>query len=666
MNALPLALVLSMFSADSVAAPAGSVIVRDQCFGMDDDVQGAASGAFRKHKSSAAPPPSSLPRPAPPASPAPPALPSGAGSASHGALGAGLAMDMAAGAPAAVAEAMPQVQGSGLSMYSESEEEQSRVVSDDVGDEWSRDITAKLPTFDPQLDWGGSTYLSNDDSMSLASAQRLLWAVDRGAHFDTSQVRPHELLNYFSFDTDTVRKGRTFSVAMSAEHNEGDQLSVALAVKGAVPDAEPLDLTLVVDRSCSMSGEGRMDYTKRGLRQMADQLVDGDRVDVVLFDDQVCTPLENFVVGRDDPALLQRTIDRMQPTGSTDLDSGLRAGYDLITARSAQDRHHRNQRVMLITDAMLNTGNVNTDLVSDVGEAFDKHGIRLTGVGVGTDFNDEMLDKLTEKGKGAYLYLGSEAVVDRVFGIGFPSLVQTLAHDVRFQLKLPKTLAMERFYGEESSTDPEDIQPIHYYAGTSQLFLQDLAADPDLSVSDKVELVVHFRDAQTGEPDTEVFRSTVGEMLGADRHNVDKAQALMAWSDLLLAQAMGGSECGAPLQTYRDAAAAVGDDAEIGYVNGLVGGHCGVDMSAPPVSRVSYKVRVDSDIPIAEVAMQCDSWSGAEAMTASDTVARFDALPGQCTVSLQGNVAMTARVDVPETGGQVRCLVRGGRISCSS
>jgi Ca-activated chloride channel family protein len=482
--------------------------------------------------------------------------------------------------------------------------------------------------------------------------------------FAVSQIRPHELLNYFSFDTVTPDADQVFDVLASAEER-GDTLEVALSVRGATPPPEPLDLTLVVDRSCSMEAEGRMEYTKRGLRQMTDQLQRGDRVDVVLFDDTKCVPLENYVVGRDDPALLSETIDRMQAEGGTDLDLGLREGYRV--AKSHRDTRHRNRRMMLLTDAMLNTGDVNHDTVSEIGKAYEADGIRLTGVGVGRDFNDDVLDKLTEKGKGAYVYLGSEAVVDRVFGVGFPSLVQTIAHDVRFELELPDSLAMERFYGEEASTVAADIQPIHYYAGTSQVFLQDLT-HRDMKPSDRVQLTVRYTDAQTGEPAKRVFRTTVGDMLDADPHNVRKAKALMAWTDLLTEQAMGGDACGAPLRAYAERAARVSDDAEIGYVNGLIRRRCG-DFELPAAvaqaKAVPYKVKVDADIPIAEVALSCNGRAHTEALSGADTVARFEATPGACELTLSGTVDMTASVEVPTTGGDLRCIVRGGRLSCS-
>lgn len=516
------------------------------------------------------------------------------------------------------------------------------------------------------LDWGAKVYLSNDDSMSLASAQRLLWAVQNKGPVQTSQVRPHEFLNYFGFDTVPVRRGDTFSVNAAAERTDGDTLTVAFAVKGKTPARKPLDLTLVLDRSGSMSAEGRMEYLKRGLHKMEESLRPGDRVDLVLFDDTICTPLEDYVVGRDSPTLLTDTIDRLQPRGSTDLDKGLREGYRIATARPLDD--DRNARMMLISDALLNTGDIDPNTVSEVAKAYEKNDIRLTAIGVGRDFNDKILDMLTEKGKGAYVYLGSEAVVDRVFGLGFDSLTRTIAHDVRFRLDLPPSLAMERFYGEESSTNAEDVQPIHYYAGTSQLFLQDLKIrDRRLAAREELKLVVEYTDADSGQRLTQTWRGTVGDLLASDPRNLHKGQALIAWTDMILARSMGASPCGAPYETWRDRVDTLGDDAEIAWLDGLTSPLCGQKPVAPkPVSPgVAYKVKVDSDLPIAEVTLSCGGRSWSDDLTASDTVARFaQAKPGACTLVLQGNVPMRAAVEVPVTGGETRCMVRGGRVSC--
>ena len=229
---------------------------------------------------------------------------------------------------------------------------------------------------------------------------------------------------------------------------------------------------------------------------------------------------------------------------------------------------------------------------------------------------------------------------------------------------------MERFYGEESSTNAEDVQPINYYAGTTQLFLQDLTVDTaKLSATDPIKLTIHYREAATGEPATQVYTTTVGAMMKDDRHNIDKARALMAWTDMVSTRAMGGSPCGDAFATWADRAGKVEGDAEIAFVGTLAQSMCPGIMPPPlpqPTVSVAYKVRVDSDVPIAEVALWCSGQEDRKTLSGSDTIARFDnAIAGSCTVTLEGPTPMTASVTVPSVGGDVRCMVRGGRLSCS-
>ncbi len=653
-----------------VAIPGGEVVVRS-CYGGNAESarrtrstagSGRAGGYAGSGPASAAAPA----MPSPTQAQARKSKPAKAEDAGASLLG-GMA-DMSSSASFDMAEAEPTPDAAPMPA-----EEPAMVTSGEEQDRRGRDyeddadeLALQQPA-GPQLDWGGTLFLSNDDSMSLASAQRLLWAVKNGARIDASQVRPHELLNYFSFDTVEVPDGSVFSVHATAQQTDDDSLAMALAVRGANPPRQPLDLTVLVDRSGSMSAEGRMEYLKRGLNTMTGSLHQGDRINMVLFDSTACTPLENYVVGRDDPSLLTQAINDMRPRGSTNMDRGLKEAYRLATSHVATDTQERNRRVMVVTDAFLNTGDVNTDTVSEIGKAYDEHGIRMTGIGVGREFNDTMLDKLTEKGKGAYVYLGSEAVVDRVFGLGFDSLTRTIAHDVRFALNLPDSLAVEKFYGEEASTNPDDIQPINYYAGTTQLFLQDLKARAPKK-GDEITMTISWTDAGTGKAQEQTFSSTVGRMLAADSHNVDKAQALMAWTDMLMTDALGGSGCSEGIDPYLSEASQLGDDAEIAYVSGLVEKRCGVDVPSAPVptlAGVAYKVRVDSDLPIAEVMMECGGKRVAHALTAGSTATTFEVTPGTCLLSLQGNVPMQTQVTVPSTGGDVRCVVRGGRMNCS-
>ncbi|MBC8069817.1 MAG: VWA domain-containing protein [Deltaproteobacteria bacterium] len=388
-------------------------------------------------------------------------------------------------------------------------------------------------------DWGQATYLSNDDSMSLSSAQRVIFAIDRFLPLPLAHIRPHELLNYFSFETADVPETDDFSVnaEIAADPEKPGIYNLALAVAGRPLDRESrrnAAITFVVDRSGSMSDEGRMDYLKRGLHRAVDELKTGDMISLVLFDDQVCTPVENFVVGRDPQRILDGAIDKLQPRGSTDVHAGLVEGY-AIADRSFQATH--SNRVLLVTDALANTGVTDTDSIALIGKHYDQRRIRLSGVGVGTEFNDELLDKLTEKGRGAYVFLGSPAEVDAVFGPRFVSLIETVANDVHFQLHLPPSLRMNTFYGEESSAVKEDVQAIHYFANTSQLFLSDLMArGGKLRGQDSVMLTVEYEDPETGDAMVEEFAFDLGEIERESR-NIRKSRMLIRFVDGLAAMA---------------------------------------------------------------------------------------------------------------------------------
>lgn len=385
-------------------------------------------------------------------------------------------------------------------------------------------------------DWGQATYLSNDDTMSLSSAQRVIFAIDKFLPVPLEHIRPHELLNYFSFETAEVAPTDDFSVLpeVAKDPKQEGIYNLALAIRGRPVDKQARrngNLTFVVDRSGSMSDEGRMDYLKRGMRKMLGELKTGDLVNVVLFDHEVCVPVENFVVGRDKPEALEKAIDRMKPRGSTDVHAGLTRGYELAD-RGYQPTY--NNRVVLVTDALANTGNTDPRTMAMVSKYYDQRKIRLSGVGVGTEFNDALLDKLTERGKGAYVFLGSEAEVDAVFGPRFISLLETTAMDVHFQLHLPPSLRMNVFYGEESSAVKEDVQAIHYFANTSQLFLADVMArgDKKLRPQDQIMLTIEYEDPESGQKMLEERAFSLGE-IEREAYNIRKGRLLMAWADRL-------------------------------------------------------------------------------------------------------------------------------------
>jgi hypothetical protein len=453
----------------------------------------------------------------------------------------------------------------------------------------------------PEEGWGAATFLSNDDSMSLSSAQRVIFAIDQHQPLPPQHVRPHELLNYFSFETDEVPEGHDFSVhgEIAPSRRKEGLHTLGLAIAGRPVGREGrrnAALTLVIDRSGSMKEEGRMGFLKRGLLRMVRELKDGDLVHLITFDHRVCNPLRNFVVGRDDLSVLTQAIHAIEPAGRTNVHAGLNLGYQLADA-SYQPTH--SNRVLLITDALTNTGVTDPNTMGMVADWYDARRIRLSGVGVGRDFDDVLLDRLTEKGRGAYVFLGSEAEVDAVFGERFSSLVETVANDVHFRLHLPPSLRMEAFHGEEASTSKQEVQAVHFFADTSQLMLADLEAwEGQLRPQDDIMLEIEYQHPDTGETLVEDHVLTLGK-IGAQAgdgqepttENVRKAEVITAFIEGIERQAFRGApagwqarpgawqdsaaleDCGRTRAELRDLAAG-SRDAEVARVLSLWDGYC--------------------------------------------------------------------------------------------
>jgi Ca-activated chloride channel family protein len=470
----------------------------------------------------------------------------------------------------------------------------------------TRDDTTREVPVEPRRELAHTIYLSNDDSMSLSSAQRIEYAIAKGLPVPRDRIRPHELLNYYAFETSPVSEGETFSV--KAELSPGEEAhgayTLSVAVRGRSVTREqrlPLVLTIVCDVSGSMREEGKMEYLKKGLLAMLEQLKSGDVVSLVAFNQTVETVLEGFRVGDGDLGRLRAAIEGLTPGGSTDLNLGLTTGYDLAVRLRDEEK---NNRVLLITDALANTGTTDERLIANVGSHFDEQRIRLSGSGVGADFNDSLLDRLTERGKGAYVFLGSEAVIDRIFGEGFTSLVETIAVNVRFRLDLPVSLAMERFYGEEASTVREAVQAIHYFSGTTQVFLSDLKiGDREPEGGDEVKLTIEYDDPATLESREKTFSFKIEQILGDPSRNILKARLLMAWARHLgdisdhdhardaREAAKADSECTEAESDLQTRARSLTGDADVSHVLELLDRYCERFEGAGPTRVNEFPAR---------------------------------------------------------------------------
>ncbi|WP_030749835.1 von Willebrand factor type A domain-containing protein [Streptomyces griseus] len=287
-----------------------------------------------------------------------------------------------------------------------------------------------------------STFALDVDTASYGYARRSL---AEGRLPDPSTVRPEEFVN--SFRPDYPRPADDgFSVTVDGAATGADGWSlvrVGLATRGADRDGErpPAALTFVVDVSGSMSEAGRLDLVQHSLRLAADGLRDDDSIALVAFSDEAETLLPMTRLG-DARGRVREAVDALAVRSSTNLEAGLSTGYDVA---AAGHRTGAVNRVVLLSDALANTGETAADaLLSRIEGQRREHGITLFGVGVGSEYGDELMERLADRGDGQTTYLSTRDQARKVFVDQLPVQVEPRARDAKAQVAFDRE-NVERF-----------------------------------------------------------------------------------------------------------------------------------------------------------------------------------------------------------------------------
>ena len=216
----------------------------------------------------------------------------------------------------------------------------------------------------------------------------------------------------------------------------------------------PLNVCLVLDRSTSMKGE-KMDVVKSTAIQVLRSLRPQDILSVVTFSDraEVIIPAAYY----QERARLEARIQMIQPSGATEIYQGLEAGVKEVMRSLASTRINH---IILLTD-----GHTYGDeqLCLTLASKIAEHGIGISAMGIGQEWNDIFLDVLATRTGGSSAFISEPQGIKQLLLEKFNALAQTYADDITLQLNPLE--GVELSYGFRLQPDPApvvvDENPIH-------------------------------------------------------------------------------------------------------------------------------------------------------------------------------------------------------------
>jgi len=418
-------------------------------------------------------------------------------------------------------------------------------------------------------------YLSADDSNSMASPAHTRELLTQGMVPYGTTIRTYEFLNYYRIDYPAPDAGSLGIHPQAQTGEEPGTIDLQIGVRAPDPleTRRPMTITFVLDTSGSMQGQP-IARERATVLAVAEALREGDIVNAVTWSTSNSIVMAGHVVtGPNDPAVVSMA-NGISAGGGTDLHGGLTAGYDLAKQHFGEGRINR---VVLVSDGGANVGVTSAELIGRHSDDADEEGIYLVGVGTGPagGYSDALMDVVTDAGRGAYVYLDSEAEAQAMFRDRFSEVFDVAARGVQLELTVPWYFQMHKFYGEEYSENPEEVDPQHLAPGDAMVFNQVLKACDAavIDTSDSITITARWQSPVTRADKEDSFTTTVGELLAGPKDQLEKGSAIVAYAEAL--------KNGDPtsLQSALDAvnaANAGGFDADLSQIATLLEAHPGM------------------------------------------------------------------------------------------
>ena len=203
----------------------------------------------------------------------------------------------------------------------------------------------------------------------------------------------------------------------------------------------------MLDVSGSMESANKLPLVKEAMQLLTRRLDKRDRVAIVVYSGASGLVLPSTTANN--TKTIEHALNNLSAGGSTNAGAGIELAYKIAREHFIEGG---NNRVILCTDGDFNIGRTNQGELAEIAGDQADAGVSLTVLGFGMgNFKDDMLEDLSNKGKGSYAYIDSRSEARKVFLEDLASNIFKIAKDVKIQVEFnPEQVQAYRLIGYEN------------------------------------------------------------------------------------------------------------------------------------------------------------------------------------------------------------------------
>lgn len=282
-------------------------------------------------------------------------------------------------------------------------------------------------------------------------------------YFDTGNDKTEENTEDMFYPSYSVAKSKD---PLSEEEEYYMSVGLNSNIKESDFQRKKLNLVLVLDISGSMdsyfdeyyydsfeknesASKTKMKIAQESINLLLDRLNQDDSLGIVLFESSSHVAKELNLNSNVDLSMIKNHILEVKAYGGTNFEAGYEDATELFEDYELVNNDEYENRIIVLTDAMPNIGDTSDEGLLHMVKENSENGIYTTFLGIGVDFNTELIEEITDVKGANYYSVNDEKEFNAKMDEEFEYMVTPLVFDLKLNLE-SEGYTIEKVYGSDT------------------------------------------------------------------------------------------------------------------------------------------------------------------------------------------------------------------------